>query len=66
MELLVSNHKSLIHTSSVPGVPAWDEGGIRFEGVTRLVRQGGGVGRGGDVLVRNVKVEVVRQPYSIV
>ena len=47
-------------------MPAGDEGGVGFEGVTRLVCQSGRVGRGRDELVWNVKVHLVGQPHPVV
>ena len=47
-------------------MPAGDEGGVGFEGVTRLVSQGGRVGRGRDELVWNVEMHLVRQPHPVV
>ena len=47
-------------------MPAGDEGGVGFEGVTSLVRQGGRVGRGRDELVWNVEMHLVCQPHPVV
>ena len=47
-------------------MPTRCEHGIGFEGVARLVSQGGGVALCRDVLVRHVKVQVVSQSHPVV
>ena len=47
-------------------MPTRCEHGIGFEGVARLVSQGGRIALGRDVLVRHVKVQVVSQSHPVV
>ena len=47
-------------------MPTRCEHGIGFEGVARLVSQGGRIALGRDVLVRHVQVQVISQSHPVV